>query len=181
MSSVATIKRNSIPPHLEVKGGHPLSGGLKVSGAKNSSLALMAAALLTKEKLLIQNVPQLTDIEVMSEILRNLGAKLTKTNNSIEINSESIHNVELPYQLVHSLRASFFCVGPLLARLGEVKIPLPGGCNIGARPVDEHLHVPRRAVACVFLRDGEEAELRVLLLPGAAAAEGAAGGRQPPN
>ena len=76
----------------------------------------------------------------MSEILRNLGAKLTKTNNSIEINSESIHNVELPYQLVHSLRASFFCVGPLLTRLGEAKIPLPGGCNIGARPVDEHIN-----------------------------------------
>jgi len=140
MSSVARIKRNIIPPHLEVKGGRPLSGILKVSGAKNSSLALMAAALLTKEKLLIQNVPQLTDIEVMSEILRNLGAKLTKTNNSIEINSESINNVELPYQLVHSLRASFFCVGPLLTRLGEAKIPLPGGCNIGARPVDEHIN-----------------------------------------
>ena len=140
MSSVATIKRNIIPPHLEVKGGRPLSGVLKVSGAKNSSLALMAASLLTKEKLLIKNVPQLTDIEVMSEILRNLGAKLTKTNNSIEINSESIHNVELPYQLVHSLRASFFCVGPLLTRLGEAKIPLPGGCNIGARPVDEHIN-----------------------------------------
>ena len=140
MSSVATIKRNNIPPHLEVKGGLPLSGVLKVSGAKNSSLVLMAAALLTKEKLLIRNVPQLTDIEIMSEILITLGAKLSKTNNSIEVDSESIQNIELPYQLVHSLRASFFCVGPLLARLGEVKIPLPGGCNIGARPVDEHLN-----------------------------------------
>jgi UDP-N-acetylglucosamine 1-carboxyvinyltransferase len=140
MSSVATIKRNVIPPHLEVKGGRPLRGVLKVSGAKNSSLVLMAAALLTKEKLLIKNVPQLTDIEVMSEILSNLGAKLTKTDNSIEINSESIQNAELPYQLVHSLRASFFCVGPLLTRLGEAKIPLPGGCNIGARPIDEHIN-----------------------------------------
>jgi UDP-N-acetylglucosamine 1-carboxyvinyltransferase len=140
MSSVATIKRNIIPPHLEVQGGRQLSGVLKVSGAKNSSLVLMAAALLTKEKLLIKNVPQLTDIDVMSEILRNLGAKLTRTNNSIEIDSESIHNAELPYQLVHSLRASFFCVGPLLTRLGEAKIPLPGGCNIGARPVDEHIN-----------------------------------------
>ena len=102
MSSVATIKRSNIPPHLEVKGGLPLSGVLRVSGAKNSSLVLMAAALLTKEKLLIKNVPQLTDIEVMSEILRNLGAKLTKTNNSIEINSESIYNAELPYKKVHS-------------------------------------------------------------------------------
>ena len=140
MSSVATIKRNVIPPHLEVKGGCPLSGILKVSGAKNSSLVLMAAALLTKDKILIKNVPQLTDIEVMSEILRNLGAKLTKTKNSIEIDSESIHNADLPHQLVHSLRASFFCIGPLLTRLGEAKIPLPGGCNIGARPVDEHIN-----------------------------------------
>jgi len=155
MSSVATIKSNIIPPHLEVKGGRPLSGVLKVSGAKNSSLALMAASLLTKEKLLIKNVPQLTDIEVMSEILRNLGAKLTKTNNSIEINSESIHNVELPYQLVHSLRASFFCVGPLLTRLGEAKIPLPGGCNIGARPIDEHINGLKAL--------GAEVELKMML------------------
>ncbi len=140
MSSVATIKREFIPPHLEVKGGHPLSGVLKVSGAKNSALVLMAAALLTKETLLIKNVPQLTDIEVMSEILLNLGAKVAKRSNSIEINSTSIHNAELPYKLVHSLRASFFCIGPLLTRLGEAKIPLPGGCNIGARPIDEHIN-----------------------------------------
>ena len=153
MSSVATIKRNIIPPHLEVKGGRPLSGILKVSGAKNSSLALMAASLLTKEKLLIKNVPQLTDIEVMSEILRNLGAKLTKTKNSIEINSESIHNVDLPHRLVHSLRASFCCIGPLLTRLGEAKIPLPGGCNIGARPVDEHINGLKALGAKVEVRN----------------------------
>ena len=140
MSSVAKIKRKVIPPHLEVKGGHMLNGILKVSGAKNSSLVLMAAALLTKETLLINNVPKLTDIDVMSEILRNLGANLTKNCSSIEINSESIHNAELPNQLVHSLRASFFCIGPLLTRLGEAKIPLPGGCNIGARPIDEHIN-----------------------------------------
>ncbi len=140
MSSVATMKRKVLPPHLEVNGGHSLNGILKVSGAKNSSLVLMAAALLTKETVLINNVPQLTDIEVMSEILRNLGAKITKNSNSLEINSNCIHNAELPYQLVHSLRASFFCIGPLLARLGAAKIPLPGGCNIGARPIDEHIN-----------------------------------------
>jgi len=140
MSSVAKITRKVITPHLEVKGGHVLNGILKVSGAKNSSLVLMAAALLTKEALLIKNVPQLTDIDVMSEILRNLGAKLTKNCNSVEINSEFIHNAELPNRLVHSLRASFFCIGPLLTRLGEAKIPLPGGCNIGARPIDEHIN-----------------------------------------
>ncbi len=140
MSSVATIKRNVIPPHLEVKGGYPLTGILKVSGAKNSSLVLMAAALLTKETLCIKNVPHLTDIHVMSEILSNLGAKLTNKGNSIKINSEFIHNAELPYRLVQSLRASFFCIGPLLTRLGEANIPLPGGCNIGTRPVDAHIH-----------------------------------------
>ena len=140
MSSVATINRNVIPPHLEVKGGYPLTGVLKVSGAKNSSLVLMAAAILTKEILCIKNIPQLTDIHVMSEILSNLGAKLTNRGSSIEINSEFIHNAELPFRLVHRLRASFFCIGPLLTRLGEVKIPLPGGCNIGARPIDEHIN-----------------------------------------
>jgi len=140
MSSVATIKRNVLPPHLEVKGGQPLSGILKVSGAKNSSLVLMAAALLTKQTLVIRNVPELTDIDVMSEILSNLGAKLTKNATSLKIDSASIHNAELPHQLVNSLRASFFCIGPLLTRLGEAKIPLPGGCNIGARPVDEHIN-----------------------------------------
>ncbi len=140
MNSVATIKRKNITPHLEVKGGYSLRGFLKVSGAKNSSLVLMAASLLTQETLLIKNVPQLTDIDVMSEILQNLGAKLTKRGNDIEINSKSIYNAELPYRLVHSLRASFFCIGPLLTRLGEAKIALPGGCNIGARPVDEHIY-----------------------------------------
>tara|TARA_Y100001968_G_scaffold315280_1_gene341695 strand:- start:7 stop:1383 length:1377 start_codon:yes stop_codon:yes gene_type:complete len=140
MSSVAAIKRKFITPHLEVKGGHSLRGILKVSGAKNSSLVLMAAALLTKETLLIKNIPQLTDIDVMSEILGNLGAKLTKKGSSIKIKSNSIHNAELPHRLVHSLRASFFCIGPLLTRLGEAKIPLPGGCNIGARPIDEHIN-----------------------------------------
>ena len=139
MSSVAKIKRKVIPPHLEVQGGYRLNGVLKVSGAKNSSLVLMAAALLTKETLIIKNVPQLTDIEVMSEILLNLGAKLIRSGDSLEINSVSIYNAELPYRLVHSLRASFFCIGPLLTRLGEAKIPLPGGCNIGARPIDEHI------------------------------------------
>tara|TARA_Y100001968_G_scaffold175941_1_gene161269 strand:+ start:787 stop:2163 length:1377 start_codon:yes stop_codon:yes gene_type:complete len=153
MRSVATIKRKFIPPHLEVKGGHQLSGVLKVSGAKNSSLVLMAAALLTKETLIIKNVPELTDIEVMSEILRNLGAKLTQRTNAIEINSDSIHNAELPYQLVHSLRASFFCIGSLLTRLGEAKIPLPGGCNIGARPIDEHINGLKALGAEVELND----------------------------
>ncbi len=154
MSSVATIKRNVIPPHLEVKGGYPLNGVLKVSGAKNSSLVLMAAALLTKETLSIKNVPQLTDIHVMSEILSNLGAKLTNKGKSIEINSEVIHNAELPYRLVHSLRASFFCIGPLLTRLGEAKIPLPGGCNIGARPVDEHINGLKALGAEVEINNG---------------------------
>ncbi len=154
MSSVAKIKRKVITPHLEVKGGHPLSGVLKVSGAKNSSLVLMAAALMTKETLLINNVPQLTDIDVMSEILLNLGAKLVKSGDSIKINSKSIRNAELPHRLVNSLRASFFCIGPLLTRLGEAKIPLPGGCNIGARPVDEHINGLKALGAEVEINNG---------------------------
>ena len=140
MSSVAKRKNNVLPLHLEVQGETELSGFLKVSGAKNSSLALMAAALLTREKLFIENVPNLTDIDVMSNILRTLGAKLTNGSKILEIDASDIFNAELPHQLVNSLRASFFCIGPLLTRLGEAKIPLPGGCNIGARPVDEHIN-----------------------------------------
>ncbi len=140
MSSVETRKNKTLPLHLEVQGETELSGFLKVSGAKNSSLALMAATLLTKEKVVIENVPNLTDIDVMSNILSILGAKLTKGSKFLEIDASDIFNAELPRQLVNSLRASFFCIGPLLTRLGEAKIPLPGGCDIGARPVDEHIN-----------------------------------------
>lgn len=139
MPVAASISSRIIKPHLEVRGNSALSGNLHVGGAKNSALVLMAAALLTEEEIQLTNVPQLTDIEGMSEILSTLGVRLKRKANDFQLQAAGLHHVELPYQLVHGLRASFFCIGPLLAKLGQAKIPLPGGCEIGARPVSEHI------------------------------------------
>ncbi len=154
MHSVVGIKNKIHTPHLEVRGGYPLKGFLKVSGAKNSSLVLMAASLLTKDTLHIKNTPKLADIEVMKSILKTLGVKIQITGDEILINARDIHEAELPEQLVHSLRASFFCIGPLLARLGKTKIPLPGGCKIGARPVDDHINGLKALGAKIEIKDG---------------------------
>ena len=152
MGSVATISKSSITPHIEVKGNCSLAGQLRVSGAKNSALVLMAASLLTKEKIQIDNIPSLTDINVMRKILLNMGVKTKKTDNSLFIDPQNLHKASLPKELVNSLRASFFCIGPLLARLGEVNLPLPGGCQIGVRPLDEHIKGLRALGALVEIK-----------------------------
>jgi UDP-N-acetylglucosamine 1-carboxyvinyltransferase len=126
-------------PILEIWGRHPLSGEVKITGAKNSALALMAGALLCPEDSRLRNVPLLADIQRMTQILEALGVKLTRNGDILDINASNIGQSQAPYELVSQLRASFFVVGPLLARLGEAKVPLPGGCAIGARPVDLHV------------------------------------------
>jgi UDP-N-acetylglucosamine 1-carboxyvinyltransferase len=126
-------------PRLEVSGGRRLSGELRVSGAKNSALVLMAACLLSRDSLRLRNVPQLTDIAGMGEILSALGVKVTRSADSIVLDGDHITQAAPPYELVNSLRASFFCIGPLLARMGMARVPLPGGCQIGTRPVVEHV------------------------------------------
>ena len=125
--------------NLKIIGRSTLSGEVKISGAKNSALVLLAASLLTSEKIKLDNVPLLTDIEKMGNILQNLGVKLQKKDNQLTIDSTNISIKELPYELVNGLRASFFCIGALLTRFGEASIPLPGGCNIGKRPINEHI------------------------------------------
>ncbi len=126
--------------NLKIFGQGKLNGIVEISGAKNSALVLLAASLLTNERIVLQNVPRLTDIEKMANILRNLGVKIVEKNNRLEIDSQNISIKELPYELVNGLRASFFCIGPLLSKFGEAKVPLPGGCNIGSRPIDEHIN-----------------------------------------
>ena len=126
--------------NLKIFGQGKLNGIVEISGAKNSALVLLAASLLTNERIVLQNVPRLTDIEKMANILRNLGVKIVEKNNKLEIDSQNISIEELPYELVKGLRASFFCIGPLLSKFGEAKVPLPGGCNIGSRPIDEHIN-----------------------------------------
>ena len=125
---------------LKVIGQGKLYGKVEISGAKNSALVLLAASLLTNEKIILENVPRLTDIEKMENILKNLGVDLVFEKNKLKIDSQNISIKELPYELVHGLRASFFCIGPLLTKFGEAKVPVPGGCDIGSRPIDEHIN-----------------------------------------
>ena len=124
---------------LEIQGQNSLNGQVRVSGAKNSALVLMAGSILCFEDCRLSNIPALVDIDRMSQILTAIGVKLKKNGDSIEINAQNIGQNKAPYELVSQLRASFFVIGPLLARLGKTRVPLPGGCAIGARPVDLHV------------------------------------------
>ena len=134
---------NSLPQAdssvLKVWGGRSLEGHVTISGAKNSALVLMAGALLCSGDCRIRNVPLLADVSRMGEVLSALGMHLSRDGNIIDINASEITTSKAPYELVTQLRASFFAIGPLLARLGEAQMPLPGGCAIGARPVDLHV------------------------------------------
>ena len=124
---------------LKVWGGRALDGHVTISGAKNSALVLMAGALLCSGDCRIRNVPLLADVSRMGEVLSALGMRLQRNGNIIDIDASEITTSKAPYELVTQLRASFFAIGPLLARLGEAQMPLPGGCAIGARPVDLHV------------------------------------------
>ena len=127
--------------YIEVKGGKSLEGKIKISGAKNSALVLMATSIISKGQINLFNVPQITDVAIMSEILTSMGMNIKSNEDKLEINIKSILHQpqEVFTNLFHSLRASFFCIGPILARFGSAKIPLPGGCSIGSRPIDEHI------------------------------------------
>jgi UDP-N-acetylglucosamine 1-carboxyvinyltransferase len=124
---------------LEIYGQHSLKGQVKISGAKNSALAIMAGTLLCSEECRLSNVPQLVDIQRMGQILSAFGVKLQREGEVLELNTSQLHQSNAPYELVSQLRASFFVIGAVLARLGTAKIPLPGGCAIGARPVELHV------------------------------------------
>lgn len=141
-------------PRLEITGRTRLSGEIRVSGAKNSALVLMAACLLTREPLFLSNVPPLTDIAAMGEILASLGVGVRREGQSLWLDGDSIQRTAPPYELVNTLRASFFCIGPLLARCGVAQIPLPGGCQIGTRPVVEHVKGLKALGAQVTIEHG---------------------------
>lgn len=123
-----------------VKGNGPLKGKVKISGAKNSALPILAACLLGTEDIILSEVPKLKDIEIMLEVLKSLGSEITYLDDTtIKINSKNINSYETPFELMDKMRASFVVMGPLLARFNKTKTKSPGGCNIGKRPVDLHL------------------------------------------
>jgi len=128
------------PDKFYITGGNQLNGKVIVDGAKNSALSIMAASLLSREVSVLENVPRLKDVYSMIEVIKILGVKVEWiADNTLSIDPDDFNNYEAPYELVKTMRASFLVMGPLLARLKKAKISLPGGCAIGARPVDFHL------------------------------------------
>lgn len=138
---------------IRIVGGNPLNGSIPISGAKNAALPLMIAGLLTDEKLVLENVPRLADVALLQRILGNHGIDITVAGKrrgddayagqTMEIDARVIVDTTAPYELVSKMRASFWVIGPLLARMGQAKVSLPGGCAIGTRPVDFHLDALR--------------------------------------
>lgn len=126
-------------PELLVKQSGRLTGEVHVSGAKNAVLPIIAATLLVDGTCVIKGVPNLKDVNVICDLLRYLGAKIDWSGDKLEIDASNIHTVEAPYELVSKMRASFVVMGPLLARFKRAIISMPGGCPIGARPIDLHL------------------------------------------
>lgn len=122
-----------------VKGNGVLTGSVEISGAKNSALKLMAASILANGITTIENVPKISDIDVMSLVLESLGASVKRDGHTLIIDSSSINSVEASYELVSQMRASIAVLGPLIARFGEANVAMPGGCQIGARKIDMHL------------------------------------------
>ncbi|MFW6359459.1 MAG: UDP-N-acetylglucosamine 1-carboxyvinyltransferase [Chroococcales cyanobacterium] len=139
---------------LQIEGRASLNGHATISGAKNSALAIMAGALLCPDDCRISNVPYLVDIERMCQVLSSLGVKIERQGQSLDINATTIARTQAPYELVSQLRASFFVIGPLVARLGGARVPLPGGCAIGARPVDLHVRGLQAMGAMVHIEHG---------------------------
>ncbi|CDZ75421.1 UDP-N-acetylglucosamine 1-carboxyvinyltransferase 1 [Peptoniphilus sp. ING2-D1G] len=123
-----------------VKKSPALKGSVRISGSKNAALPILAASILGTEDIVLEDVPNLKDVEIMIEVLEKLGCSVKKIDkNKVEINSKSLNSYETDYELMNKMRASFLVMGPLLARLGKTKNSLPGGCNIGSRPIDLHL------------------------------------------
>ena len=141
-NTIRSFKKVFDKKYLEIEGGELLKGNIKISGAKNSVLVLMAASILSEGQINLFNVPRISDVLIMSKILGAMGMNIKTNSNHLEINTKKISppSQDLFFDLFHALRVSFFCIGPLLARFGKARIPLPGGCLIGSRPIDEHIN-----------------------------------------
>src|ERR1700753_1130437 len=146
---------------IRIRGGHPLKGEIPISGAKNAALKLMAAALLTDEPLTLTHVPRLADVRAMAELLVSFGVQVQVNlhggfgeGDHIRFHAEKITSVFASYDMVRKMRASFQVLAPLLARMREAKVSLPGGCAIGARPVELHLNALEAMGAKIDLAEG---------------------------
>ena len=123
-----------------IKGGNPLVGEVEIGGAKNAALAILAAAIMTDETVLIENLPDVRDINVLLEAMQKIGAFVErKERHTVKINGSQIGDFSVDYEYIKRIRASYYLLGALLGKYKKAKVPLPGGCNIGSRPIDQHL------------------------------------------
>ena len=124
---------------IEIDGGYKLTGSIRVSGAKNATVALIPAAILTDEEVTICNVPEITDTEALCDILKSLKVNIKRASESIIIDPKEMENIEIAEKYSKKLRASYYFMGALLSKYGKAVMYFPGGCSIGARPIDLHL------------------------------------------
>ncbi|MGN1038556.1 MAG: UDP-N-acetylglucosamine 1-carboxyvinyltransferase, partial [Mailhella sp.] len=136
-----------------IEGGIPLEGVVEISGSKNAALPIIMASIAVDGEVSFSNVPELRDIHTTIRLLNILGRKAEFDRSVVTVKNGPL-GMEAPYELVKTMRASVLCLGPLLARLGEAKVSLPGGCAIGARPVDQHLSALERMGAVFDLENG---------------------------
>ncbi|HEX8949190.1 MAG TPA: UDP-N-acetylglucosamine 1-carboxyvinyltransferase [Dissulfurispiraceae bacterium] len=139
---------------LIIRGGKALKGEVKISGAKNAALPILTAPILASGKSTVSGIPDLRDVSTMGRLLSNMGIEYSYDNGSATINTSAIHHFEAPYELVKTMRASVLVLGPLLARHGRAKVSLPGGCAIGARPINLHLMGLEKMGAKISLDSG---------------------------
>ncbi|NTV11786.1 MAG: UDP-N-acetylglucosamine 1-carboxyvinyltransferase, partial [Zoogloea sp.] len=139
---------------LLIEGGHRLSGEIAISGAKNAALPILCSALLTREPVTFTNVPQLNDIRTLLKLIEQMGVSVVRDGDTVTLDASGLNNPVAPYELVKTMRASILVLGPLMARCGEARVSLPGGCAIGARPVDQHIKGLQAMGATVKVEQG---------------------------
>ena len=138
-----------------IKGGNPLVGEVEIGGAKNSALAILSAAIMTDETVFIENLPDVRDINVLLEAIQKIGAVVDRVDrHSVRINGSTIGDISVDYEFIKKIRASYYLLGALLGKYKKAEVPLPGGCNIGSRPIDLHLKGFRALGANVDIRGG---------------------------
>lgn len=138
-----------------IKGGNELFGEVNISGAKNAAVAIIPAAILAEDVVRIENIPQISDVQLIVKILDSMGAEIKLINkNTIEVNSSNIQNKQVPYELASHFRASYYLIGAMLGRFKQAEVALPGGCNFGVRPIDQHIKGFEMLGANVDIVDG---------------------------
>ena len=142
--------------HYIIKGGNPLVGEVVIGGAKNAALAILAAAIMTDETVHIDNLPDVNDINVLLEAMEGIGAQIQRTDrHTVKINGGSVHDFNIDYDYIKKIRASYYLLGALLGKYRHAEVALPGGCNIGSRPIDQHLKGFRALGAEVEIEHGK--------------------------